>query len=139
MGGGARRGRRLALWLTLAAEETDRQHAEGERAACKGDWLPSRESFDIRDELTRVASAQISAEVLNLFGATISILSQHRLRAFLAKVLARLAKRLGNACHRLDDVLFAHVQPRRDLFRGLFHHRRALLFGASTGRTNALT
>jgi len=89
--------------------------------------------------LIRIPSAQISTEVLDLFGTTISILSQHRLRAFLAKVLARLAKRLCNASHRLDDVLFSHVQPRRDLFRGLFHHRRALVFGTSTGRTVALT
>jgi hypothetical protein len=89
--------------------------------------------------LIRISPAQISAELLDLFGAPIGILSQHRLRAFLAKVLARLAKGLGNASDRLDDVLFTHVQPRRDLFRGLFHHRRALVFCASTGRIVALT
>ena len=49
--------------------------------------MPSRESFDIGDELTGVSPAQIPTEALDLFGATIGILREHRLRAFLPQVL----------------------------------------------------
>jgi len=61
-----------------------------------------------------------------LFGTSIRILRQRRLRAFLSKMLTSLPKRLGHTRHRLDDVLLAHVQSRRDLFRRLFHHRSML-------------
>jgi len=41
--------------------------------------------------LTGIAPTQISAEVLDLFGATVGILRQRRLRAFVSKVLAGLS------------------------------------------------
>jgi len=64
--------------------------------------------------------------VLNLLSTTIGILRQHRLSAFLPKVLPRLPECLGDTGDRLDDVLLAHVQSRRNLLRCLFHHRRTL-------------
>jgi hypothetical protein len=84
---------------------------------------------------------QVAAEVLDLFGPAVGILCQHRLRAVLSKVLTRLAERLGKTGDGLGDVLLTHVQSRRDLLRGLFHHRSALVSagpsiraGHSTGR-----
>jgi hypothetical protein len=78
---------------------------------------------------------QIPAKLLDLFGTAIDILCQHRLGAFLPKVLARLSKRLGNASDRLGDELLAHVQPRRDLLRSLFRHRRTLASGCAATLT----
>jgi hypothetical protein len=80
---------------------------------------------------------QIPAKLLDLFGTAIDILCQHRLGAFLPKVLARLSKRLGNASDRLGDELLAHVQPRRDLLRSLFHHRSSLARTRTSTRCTA--
>jgi len=60
--------------------------------------------------------------VLNLLRATIGVLRKRRLRAFFSEVLSGLAKRLGQASHRLDDIVLAHVQPRSDLLGSLIHH-----------------
>jgi hypothetical protein len=73
--------------------------------------------------------------VLDLLGTTVGILCQHRLGAFLSKVLACLPERLGHACHRLGHVLLAHVHPRRDLLRSLFRHRRTLASGCAATLT----
>jgi len=129
----------VPLRLTPASEESDREHTECERASCKSHWLPSREPFDICDELTRITLTEIPTEVLNLLSTTIGILRQHRLSAFFPKVLSRLPERLGDTGDRLDDVLLAHVQSRRNLFRSVFHHRSTLAcICASIGCTIAL-
>jgi hypothetical protein len=78
---------------------------------------------------------QVSAEVLDLFGTTIGILCQHRLRAVISKVLTRLAQRLGKTGDGLGDVFFAHVQSRRDLFRSLLHHRSTPVSTGTPGRS----
>jgi len=116
----------------LTPEEPDRQHAQCERAAGKRYRLPSSESFDIGDDLIGVALTQISAEALDLFGTTLGILCEHRLRTFFPKVVACLSKSLRDTSHRFSHVLLAHVEPRRHLFRGLFHDRSALASGVAT-------
>jgi hypothetical protein len=77
---------------------------------------------------------QVAAEVLDLFGPAIGILCQHRLRAVLSKMLTRLAKCLGKTGDGLGDVLLTHVQARRDLLRGLLHHRSALVSAGPSRR-----
>jgi hypothetical protein len=76
--------------------------------------------------LTRIAPTQIPTEGLDLLGTAIGVLRQRWLRAFFPKVLARLPERLGHASDCFDHVLLAHVQPRRDLLRGLFRYWRIL-------------
>jgi hypothetical protein len=81
---------------------------------------------------------QVAAEVLDLFGTTIGILCQHRLRAILSKVLTRLAQRLGKTGDGFSDVIFAHVQSRRNLLRSLLHHRSTTV-SAGTPRRGIVT
>jgi len=64
--------------------------------------------------------------VLDLLRATIGVLRKRGLRAFVPEVLSGLAKRLGQASHRLGDIVLAHVQPRGDLLGSLIHHRGSL-------------
>jgi len=120
------------LRLILTPEEPHHQHAQCKRTAGKRHRLPSSESFDIGDDLIRVAPIQISAETLDLFRTTIGILREHRLHAFFPKVVACLTKGLRYPGHRFGHVLFAHIQPRRDLLCGLFHNRSALTAAGAT-------
>jgi len=118
------------LALAAAPKEPDGQHAERECAAGEHHRLPPREPLDLGEELIRVALAHVAADTLDLLGASIDILRQHRLCTFLAEMLAGLAKRLRHAGHRPDEVLLAHVEPRRhllgDLLGGLVFHRAGL-------------
>jgi len=115
------------LALAAAPKESDGQHAERECTAGEHHRLPPCKPLDLAEELIRVALAHVAAETLDLLGASIDILRERRLCAFLAEMLAGLAKRLRHAGHRPDEVLLAHVETRRHLLRdllgGLILHR----------------
>jgi hypothetical protein len=118
------------LALAAAPKESDGQHAECECAAGEHHRLPPRKPLDLAEELICVALAHVAAETLDLLGAPVDILGEHRLCAFLAEMLAGLAKRLRYAGHRPGEVLLPHVEPRRHLLRdllgGLILHRAGL-------------
>lgn len=130
--------------LTAAPQESDGQHAERKGAAGEDHRLAPREPLDLGEELVRIALAHVPTDALELLGASIDILREHRLGAFLAEVLAGLAERLGDARHRIDEVLLAHVEPRRhlvrDLLGGLIHDRgRLAVVTSSLRRPGTLT
>jgi len=68
---------------------------------------------------------KVAAELLNLLGATIGILSERRLITFFSKMLASLSQGLRHTGHRLGDVVLPHIEPRGHLLGGLIHHRGA--------------
>jgi hypothetical protein len=126
---GARAGGGLP-GLAPAPQEAGRHHPDCKGAAGEDHRLSTGETFKIGENLTGIAVAQIPAESLHLLGAAIGIGGQRGLCALLAKVLAGLAKRLGNSCSRLDNVVLAHVESGCHLLGRLIHHRRALFFAA---------
>jgi hypothetical protein len=70
--------------------------------------------------------------MLELLGTSISVLRHSRLRAFLPKVLAGLAKRLRYTGYRPDDVFLARIESGCHLLSGLIRHRGAGSFTLSS-------
>jgi hypothetical protein len=118
------------LGLAATPQEANGQHAECKGPAGEHHRLSPGETFKIGDNLTGITLAQIPTESLHLFGTAIGIRGQRGLCAFLAKMLAGLAKRLGNSCGRLGNVVLAHVEPGCHLLDGLVHDRGTLFFAA---------
>jgi hypothetical protein len=116
--------------LAATPQEADRQHPERKGTAGEHHRLSAGETFKVSHNLTCITLAQISTESLHLFGTAIRVRGQRGLCAVLAKVLAGLAKRLGNSRDRLGNVVLAHVKSGCHLLGGLVHDRRALLFAA---------
>jgi len=67
------------LALAAASKESDGQHAECECATGEHHRLSPRKPLNLVEELVRVALPHVAAEALDLLGAPIGILGQHRL------------------------------------------------------------
>jgi len=129
--------------LAAAPKEPDGQHTERECPAGEDHRLTTGEPFDLGEELAGVALTHVAADSLDLLSATIGVLGQRRLGAFLAQMLTGLAKRLCHTGHRFDEILLAHVEPGRHLIRdclsGLIGHRARLpVTRTALGRTATL-
>lgn len=118
------------MGLAATSQEANRQHPERKGTAGEDHRLSAGESFKIGDNLTGITLPQIPTEALHLLGTAVGIRGERGLNIVLAKVLAGLAKRLGESGDRLGEVVLAHVEPGCHLLGHLVLDRSALLVAA---------